>query len=96
MMIAELVKPFVWPDPPVEEDRDQFDYDTFKKMEESREKQTKKQMEPANIPLRTRGSIPEHRQALKKQAAEFMESGEWSNGQPGEGKWTEVEKEVDV
>jgi large subunit ribosomal protein L23 len=96
MMIAELVKPFVWPDPPAEEDRDQFDYNTFKKMEKMREEQVKKQMDPATIPLRTNSPIPKDRQVLKKQAAEFMKSGEWSNGQVGEGKWTEVEKEVDV
>jgi large subunit ribosomal protein L23 len=96
MMIAELVKPFVWPDPPAEEDREPFDHATFTKMETLREKQMKQQMDPANIPLRTQTKTPKDRAALKKEAEEFMKSGEWSNGQPGQGKWTEVEKEVDV
>ncbi|KAK4126154.1 hypothetical protein N657DRAFT_568870 [Parathielavia appendiculata] len=96
MMIAELVKPFVWPEPPAEKDREPFDHATFTKMEKMREDQIKKETDPANIPLRTQIKIPPSRRTLKEQAEEFMESGEWSNGKIGDGKWTEVEKDVPV
>ncbi|KAK4103623.1 hypothetical protein N658DRAFT_494128 [Parathielavia hyrcaniae] len=96
MMIAELVKPFVWPDPPAEKDREDFDHPTFTKLEKLREQQMEQQMDPGNIRLRTQVKAPEDRKSLKKQAKEFMESGEWSNGQIGDGKWTEVEKDAPV
>ncbi|KAK3307022.1 uncharacterized protein B0T15DRAFT_528957 [Chaetomium strumarium] len=96
MMIAELVKPFVWPDPPEEKDREPFDYKIFKKMEHERTKSMERHMDPANIPLRTQTPTDEVRAALKKQAKEFLDSGEWSNGRKGDDKWTEVETDVPV
>jgi large subunit ribosomal protein L23 len=94
MMIVELVKPFVWPDPPAEKDREPFDYKIFKKMEKERSESMKRHMDPANIPLRTQQPTSEVRAALKQQAKEFLDSGEWSNGRKGDDKWTEVETEV--
>lgn len=95
MMIAELVKPFVWPEVPAEEDRKDFDHETFKKIEDYREREIQKQMKPENIPLRTQSKQPRSRKGLKEQAREFLESGEWSSGQKGD-RWTEVEKDVSI
>ena len=96
MMIVELVKPFVWPEAPAEDDRADFDHDMFQKIENDREKQMKRQMDPATIPLRTRQAVPDSRKTLKRQAAGLLESGEWSSGQKPDEKWTEVEEEVSV
>ncbi|KAK4238852.1 hypothetical protein C8A03DRAFT_33107 [Achaetomium macrosporum] len=96
MMIAELVKPFVWPDPPEVKDREPFDYQIFQKMEKQRKSHMERQMDPSNIPLRTQQPTPEERVALKQQAKEFLDSGEWSNGRRGDDKWTEVETDVTV
>lgn len=97
MMIAELVKPFVWPDPPAEDQRDKFDYDMFKRMEKAREDQIKRQADPSDIPLRTRTPTPKDREMLKAQAEEFLKNPtEWANGRKGEERWTEVEKEITV
>ncbi|KAL2258683.1 hypothetical protein VTK26DRAFT_7934 [Humicola hyalothermophila] len=96
MMIAELVKPFVWPEPPAEEERDAFDHDMFKKMEAEREKHYKRQANPGTIPLRHPGSESRDRQVLREQAAEFLEKGGWKNGQTPEETWKEVEKEIKV
>lgn len=98
MMIAELVKPFVWPEAPAAnaKDRESFDYGMFQEMERMRGKQIAAQMHPEDIPMRTRGSEPKDREALRAQAKEFLEAGEWTNGRKGDDKWTEVEKEIDV
>lgn len=96
MMIAELVKPFVWPSPPAEEDREKFDHSLFKKMEAEREKHFKRQMDPANIPLRNQVRQSREREGLKAQAEEFLKSGGWTNGQNEGDKWKEVEEELKV
>ncbi|KAL2135960.1 hypothetical protein VTI74DRAFT_6009 [Chaetomium olivicolor] len=95
MMIAELVKPFVWPEPPAETDRGAFDHKIFTKMSAAREEQMKQQMNAGQIPLRTQKREPKERELLREQAKEFLESREWSNGQKDE-KWTEVEKDLKV
>lgn len=93
MMIAELVKPFVWPDPPQREDLKEFDVDVFETLDEEREGQLQNQKDPTKIPLRTKSPPSLDRLALKKDAAKILETGEWSSGRL-EGKWTEVEKDV--
>ncbi len=97
MMIAELVKPFVWPDPPAEKDREAFDHDVFKKMSDERDKHIKQQKSRGVIPRRTWGSQPVDRVALKDQAAELLKDGGWTNGWKGEqDEWTEVDEEVQI
>lgn len=96
MMIAELVKPFVWPEPPAEKDREAFDHAIFTKMNKEREKHMKRQMDPSDIPLRTRMAEPKERTTLKEQAEEFLKSGEWTNGKKEGEKWSEVEKELSI
>ncbi|KAL2156942.1 hypothetical protein VTH06DRAFT_1870 [Thermothelomyces fergusii] len=91
MMIAELVKPFVWPDPPKHEDLKEFDIDVFKTLDEERDDYMKK--DPSQIPLRTKTPPSLDRLALRRDAAKILETGEWSSGGL-EGKWTEVEKDV--
>jgi large subunit ribosomal protein L23 len=96
MMIAELVKPFVWPEPPAETEREAFDYDMFKKLNKTRQENMRMQMNPSDIPLRTKVPEPKERKLLKEQAEEFLKSGEWKSGTAGSTKWTEVEEDVDV
>ncbi|KAK4193724.1 hypothetical protein QBC35DRAFT_480055 [Podospora australis] len=95
MMIAELAKPFVWPDAPSEEAKESFDYGMFKKMSELREKQTQKQINPGTIPLRTTEALPKERRALKQQAKDLLEKKvEWSNGK--EERRAQQEEELEV
>lgn len=96
MMIAELVKPFVWPDPPAKDQREAFDYAMYERMEKERKAHMKRQENPANIPLRPEVKQPLDRKMLKEQAEEFLKSGEWTNGRTGDDTWTEVEKDLDV
>jgi large subunit ribosomal protein L23 len=97
MMIAELVKPFVWPEPPAEEDRDDFDYPMFDKMQKAREEHLGRRMHPSKIPLVSQSLPSPDRTMLKEQAAEFMEKGGWTNGKQEDGEeWTEVEKDIKV
>ncbi|KAK3902117.1 hypothetical protein C8A05DRAFT_44384 [Staphylotrichum tortipilum] len=99
MMIAELVKPFVWPEPPAEKDRDAFDHGIFKKMQDERDKQVQRQSKRGQIPRRTWGSQPEDRLALKEQAAAFLKDGGWANGlktEEDDGEWAEVDQEEQI
>lgn len=96
MMIAELVKPFVWPEAPAKDQREAFDHGMFEMVNAHREKQLERQMKPERIPLRTTGPVPKEREVLRAQAEEFLKSGEWTNRRKGEDEWTEVEKEVEV
>ncbi|AEO66848.1 uncharacterized protein THITE_2115321 [Thermothielavioides terrestris NRRL 8126] len=96
MMIAELVKPFVWPDPPAEDAREAFDHAMFKRLQKERDDQISRSMNPSNIPLRTRGPETQERQTLREQAKEFLDRGEWTNGRTGDDTWTEVEKDIKV
>ncbi|KAL2141900.1 hypothetical protein VTI28DRAFT_1833 [Corynascus sepedonium] len=95
MMIAELVKPFVWPDPPAEEDLKDFDIDMFKRMAKERETTLQQHNDPTKIPLRTQSPVPTDRRQLRREAAKILETGEWSNAKE-DGEWTEVEKEVKI
>ncbi|KAK4150924.1 hypothetical protein C8A00DRAFT_36458 [Chaetomidium leptoderma] len=96
MMIAELVKPFVWPTVPDEKDREAFDHEMFARLTAEREDQMDKQVDPSVIPLRTQTPVTTARKDLKAQAAEFLKRGEWTNGKAEDGKWTEVDKDFDV
>ncbi|KAJ4300328.1 mitochondrial 54S ribosomal protein YmL41 [Collariella sp. IMI 366227] len=94
MMIAELVKPFVWPSPPVDEELKPWDNDMFTKLQKERNSQMERQMNPSNVPVRTEKREAKERTTLREQAKEFMENGGWSNGRTD--KWKEVEEEVTV
>lgn len=94
MMIAELVKPFVWPDPIPKTDkaREEFDYAMWNKIEKHKEKQ--ENMFPGERPMWSRRPLVRERVVLKALAEEFLKSGEWK-GQEGN-KWIEVEEDYDV
>jgi large subunit ribosomal protein L23 len=98
MMIAELVKPFVWPEPPAKDDRDDFDYDIFSKMESARSKHLKKRADPSKIPMLSQAKLlPPDRAMLKEQAEEFMKNGGWTNGRTEDGEeWKEVDEDVKI
>ncbi|AEO55266.1 hypothetical protein MYCTH_2086470 [Thermothelomyces thermophilus ATCC 42464] len=96
MMIAELVKPFVWPDPPKHEDLKEFDIDVFETLDKERSDHLDFQRDPTKIPLRTKTPTPIDRRALRKDAAKILETGEWSSGRLDDGEWTEVEKDVKI
>ncbi|KAK4227836.1 hypothetical protein QBC38DRAFT_443318 [Podospora fimiseda] len=81
MMIAELVKPFVWPEVLPESQREGYDYETFKSIQDQRDKHIKRQMDPSDIPLRTMTAQSKDRKDLRQQAQDFLKRGvEWSNG----------------
>jgi len=95
MMIAELVKPFVWPEPPAAEDLKDFDLDMFNRLEKSRAAAMKEQEDPIHIPLRTKIPVPSDHRDMRRQATDILKSGKWSNGK-GDDKWTEVETDVKI
>ena len=96
MMVAELVKPFVWPEPPAKDMRDQFDYVAAMKLEAAREDRTaqQKNQEIGKIPLRTDVAVPEDRKELRRQAEQFMLAPHlWEEGGLRKGGWKEVEND---
>ncbi|KAK4032445.1 hypothetical protein C8A01DRAFT_41102 [Parachaetomium inaequale] len=98
MMIAELVKPFVWPEPPAKKDREAFDYDMYEKLNKERSKAIDAQVNTLKTPLRPVSPIPKDRQQLKEEAAEVLKTGEWKNRKDAneDDNWTEVEKDIKV
>ncbi|KAK3294805.1 uncharacterized protein B0H64DRAFT_401621 [Chaetomium fimeti] len=96
MMIVELLKPFVWPEPPAKSDLDAFDYATYKKISDQRGSETKKRIDPTKVPLLSRSPLPEYRVKLKESAADMAKRGEWSNEKNNDDEWTEVETDVKV
>ncbi|KAK0722249.1 hypothetical protein B0T26DRAFT_739532 [Lasiosphaeria miniovina] len=107
MMIAELVNPFVWPDPPAEGQREAFDFEIFSRIEKGRESDLSRRTIRAkgDIPLRELEPTSRDRKALRKQVREILAGGSgrdigddgspsWtSNAEKGE-KWVEVEENV--
>jgi len=102
MMVAELTNPFVWPEPPAETDREDFDYDQHQKVEKMKQDRIKEQKNrmKGEIPLRTQVAVPADRRELKKQAKELLESPNLWGETPspmikakGGTVWTEVETE---
>lgn len=100
MMVAELKKPFVWPEPAKEEDREAFDYKAFQKVKKAREENEKMQKLKQKGEIEERKAVPteEHRKLLKKQAEEFLANPlAWDVGgmrkAKGESIWREVETE---
>ncbi|KAL2267655.1 hypothetical protein VTJ83DRAFT_4932 [Remersonia thermophila] len=97
-MIAELAKPFVWPEPVPESDREAFDHKIWQKIEDHKERANQRGEKPGHIPLRKdeerEYGVSREREVLKELAKEYLESGEWKG--PNSGKWTEVEKELDA
>jgi large subunit ribosomal protein L23 len=97
MMIAELVKPFVWPEPPAKKDREAFDYDMFERLSKERQKSIDQQTNALKTPLRPFSPIPVERTQLKEEAAQVLKTGKWKNKKDvDEDEWTEVEKEVKI
>lgn len=99
MMIAELVKPFVWPEPLPEEERDAFDYKMFSRMVKYRKDMEKQLYEKPDPKLRTQKPEPEPVVGLKQQVKEIIESGEWTNEKTLnvkwlDAQWKEVEKDI--
>jgi len=103
MMVAELKKPFVWPERPAEAEREAFDYEAHEKIEKLKRERRVEQdrMYKAEIPLRTQVAVPEDRRGLREQAREFLANpGLWEDA-PGVARargrsvWTEVETESD-
>ncbi|KAK3943886.1 hypothetical protein QBC46DRAFT_376528 [Diplogelasinospora grovesii] len=96
MMVAELTKPFVWPEPVKEDARGDWDHDIWQRVEKQRKKTLAQQeaMGKSDIPLRTDMPTPEARKVLRKQAAEFLaDEKQWTNDQQlDEDIWTEVDK----
>lgn len=72
MMIAELVKPFTWPEQPQEKDLEDFDITMHKRLNKNRQKSLDQQMNPGFIPLRTQTEIPADRRALRAEANEIL------------------------
>lgn len=98
MMVAELKKPFVWPEPVKEEDREAFDYEAYQKVAKAREENTRMQKLKQKGVIEERMAVPteEHRKALKKQAEEFLANPQsWDVGGMRKAKeeslWREVE-----
>jgi large subunit ribosomal protein L23 len=96
MMIAELLKPFVWPEKPQDSELEDFDHKVYKRLAKEREAQIKQRTNAMTIPLRARVETPEDRVMLKKQAAEIAERGEWKNNKNNDDEWTEVDTDVKV
>ncbi|KAK4199634.1 putative mitochondrial LSU ribosomal protein L23 precursor [Triangularia verruculosa] len=90
MMIAELVKPFVWPEPVTEEEAlKQWDHEMYKQLQKDRRAQEKKQKNPKNVPLRTKLAVPEDLRNVAQQARELLRK---AKGLDVEGE--EAKKEV--
>lgn len=96
MMIAELLKPFVWPEKPGESELEAFDHKMFKRLSKERAAQVERQRNAMSIPLRAWAETPQDRVRLKEQAAEVAERGEWKNGRNNDDEWTEVDTDVKV
>lgn len=104
MMIAELVDPFVWPDPPEKtaEARADFDYEMYLRSEKERKSMIQKQENQMKsvIPMRDEQAIPKEVRLLRKEAGKLLsEEAPWTGKallDEGEGQWVEVEREVKV
>jgi large subunit ribosomal protein L23 len=97
MMIAELVKPFVWPEAPAVDEREDFDYNIYYKMELARTKHLKRRSDPSKLPMLSQMALMPDRALLKEQAEEFMKNGGWTNGRNEEGEeWKEVDEDVKI
>ncbi|KAK3688497.1 hypothetical protein B0T22DRAFT_155468 [Podospora appendiculata] len=102
MMIVELEKAFVWPEPPAEDAREDFDYNTFRRNLQTREARDAEftRRRKGEIALRTEAKVPQQRKTLRKQAAAILNSEEgWSNRsgvKEDDGAWKEVEEEMKV
>ena len=96
MMIAELLKPFVWPEKPEESQLEDFDHNMFKRLSKERSAQVEQRTNAMSIPLRARAPTPGDRTRLKEQAADIAKRGEWKNGKNSDDEWTEVDTDVKV
>ncbi|KAK1831353.1 hypothetical protein QBC39DRAFT_351729 [Podospora conica] len=107
MMIADLLQPFRWPEPLAEDEREQFDYEQFKRMDDwvTKQKAEREERYKGKIPLQSKEPVSERRANLRKQMDEFLANPElWKEGgrplqkisaSDGEGQWEEVEADLD-
>ncbi|KAK0735709.1 hypothetical protein B0T21DRAFT_334042 [Apiosordaria backusii] len=98
MMIAELVKPFVWPEPLKEaEELKQWDHEMFQKLQKERRAQAKKQKNPKKVPLRRALAVPDDQKSLSEQAKELLRQAKAEAKARGEKvKEVEVEKKKET
>jgi len=97
-MVAELVKPFVWPKVLPEDERERFDYTQFKNFKGAEDKRIAQHERhiSGKIPLRTEQPIPEDMKGLRKQVAEIMADPEsWQTKGVKGSKWREIETETE-
>ncbi|VBB83910.1 Putative mitochondrial LSU ribosomal protein L23 precursor [Podospora comata] len=73
MMIAELVKPFVWPEPVKDEEAlKPWDHAMYQKLQKDRRAQEKKQKDPKKVPLRNKFAVPDDVKSVSQQARELL------------------------
>ena len=99
MMIVELEKPFVWPDPPKGEELEKFDNYLWKKALDFQEKHRKlqKTRQGGNIPLRTTGQPEPERSDIARKAEALLSGREqWRNDVLLDERWKEIEKETTI
>ena len=107
MMIAELVKPFVWPKPPAEDARDAFDYSTWQKQKKAEDDQERLHTVRAAGEVLMPSQMPPGKdgKAIKAQQNKFLSGEEtWAPGKvnsflnsklvPKEEGWSEVEENL--
>jgi large subunit ribosomal protein L23 len=96
MMIADLEKPFVWPEPPAEDARQDFDHDVWKRVEAEREDTIAAQDERAGGGLQLLSEIKEEskeRKDLRSMAEAYLSGKEmWSNNSKLDPTWEALAK----
>lgn len=107
MMIADLVQPFHWPEPPAMDEREKFDFEQYDTMDKWVTEQKAKQQArfDGKTPLQSKEPVPESRTKLRQQMDEFLANPElWKEGgrplqkiveTQGQGGWEEVEEDID-
>lgn len=109
MMIAELVKPFVWPKPPAEEAREGFDYEMYKAQKRAQKAHDDMIItrSAGGLPLPSQERTQKDRQAIKERQSKFLSGEEtWAPGKvnsflnshvvPEEEGWAEVEEDLSL
>lgn len=96
-MIAELERPFVWPDPPAEDAREAFDYGVFKETQKWREVTHDEQLvrNRGEIQLRTEKDEGDERRKLAEMADAYRSGKlEWKNNVALDEIWERVRNDV--
>jgi large subunit ribosomal protein L23 len=97
-MIAELERPFVWPEPPAEHEREDFDYDMWKDFNDSQEVSTKMHQQRQEGRIPSRAAQPKSEDVVEMGAlAKQLRSGQmkWTNNSNLDEIWNgHIGKEV--